>query len=196
VISRRVFAAVAAPILAVVLLAGCTENPSIASADNSTGYVSGNGQYTEIKPADRKAPVSFSGLTDAGKKVSSSQFLGTVHVLNFWYAGCGPCILEAPRLEKVYKKYKGTVPFLGVNTYDQAPTALNFEKNKGVTYPSVIDVNTVSVQYAFSASIPANSVPTTLVIDKEGRVAARVTGLLEDPSILSALIDTVVSEGK
>nr|WP_194241530.1 TlpA disulfide reductase family protein [Galbitalea soli] len=166
--------------------------PSGANA----GYIQGDGVYKEFAPADRKPAVSFHSTTDAGKAVSSTQFLGTVHVLNFWYAGCPPCRLEAPDLEKVYQKYKGTVPFLGINTYDQAATAITFEKKFGITYPSVMDVNDTAVQYAFAGSIPANAVPTTLVIDRQGRVAARVTGLLEDKSILEAMIDTVIAEGK
>jgi thiol-disulfide isomerase/thioredoxin len=188
--------AIAAPLVAVLLLAGCAETPSIASAGGNKGYVSGAGVYKEFKPADRKSPVKFSSVTDAGDKVSSSQYLGEVYVLNFWFAGCGPCRVEAPRLEKVYKKYGGKTPFLGVNTYDQAAQSLTFAKRFKITYPSAIDVNTVSVQYAFSKYIPPNAVPTTLVIDRHGRVAARVTGVIEDPSILSSLIDTVVSEGK
>lgn len=193
---RRLVGAIAAPLVAIALLAGCAETPSIASAGTNTGYVSGAGVYKEFKPADRKSPVKFSSVTDAGDKVSSSQFLGEVYVLNFWFAGCGPCRVEAPRLEKIYKQYDGKIPFLGVNTYDQAAQSLTFAKRFKITYPSAIDVNTVSVQYAFSKYIPPNAVPTTLVIDKHGRVAARVTGVIEDPSILASLIDTVVSEGK
>lgn len=193
---RRLTGAIAAALLAAVVLSGCSESPSIASAGTNTGYVSGDGVYTEFTPAERKAPVSFSGTTDTGTTISSKQLLGSVHVLNFWFAGCGPCRVEAPRLEKVYKEYKGKVPFLGVNTYDQAALSRTFESKFKVTYPTVIDVNTVSVQYAFSKFVPPNATPTTLVIDRHGRVAARVTGVIEDSSILSSLIDTVVSEGK
>jgi thiol-disulfide isomerase/thioredoxin len=182
------------PLVATVVLAGCTEDPAGAGSDNNLGYISGS-PYKEIKPADRKPAVKFSGVTESGDKVSSSQFLGKVHVINFWYAGCGPCIREAPRLESAFKSYNGAVPFLGVNTYDQAATAINFETAKKVTYPSVIDVNDTAVQFAFSASVPANAVPTTLIIDQKGRVAARVTGVIEDASILKDLINTVVAEG-
>jgi thiol-disulfide isomerase/thioredoxin len=196
VIRRRLSAAVCAAGIAVLALAGCSETPSFSSDGTNTGYVSGGGAYTEITPAHRKPPVSFSGTLDTGAKITSAQLLGKVHVLNFWYAGCGPCRVEAPRLESVYKHYKGAVPFVGVNTYDQASTALTFESTHHVTYPSVIDVNTVSVQYAFSKYVPTNSVPTTLVIDKHGRVAARVTGEVEDASILTAIVDRVIAEGQ
>lgn len=180
------------PIVAALALAGCTEDPS-SKAPTALGYNSGS-PYREIKPADRKAVVTFSSVLDTGEKIDSSSLLGTVHVINFWYAGCGPCIAEAPLLNKVYEKYDGKIPFVGVNTYDQAATALNFEREKNVKYPSAIDVNDTNVQLAFSASVPANAVPTTLVIDKHGRVAARVTGLLGAASILEDLIDRVVAE--
>jgi thiol-disulfide isomerase/thioredoxin len=196
VISRRLLAALTAPVLVVAVLAGCTEKPSIASDGNNTGYASGDGVYKEFKPSQRSAPVSYSDMSDDGVKITSKEFLGKVHVLNFWYAGCGPCIAEAPRLESVYKHYKGQVPFLGVNTYDSAATANTFESTYKVTYPSVVDADTVNVQFAFSKSVPPDARPTTLVIDREGRVAARVLGEVEDPSILISLVDTVVAEGK
>jgi thiol-disulfide isomerase/thioredoxin len=181
--------------IALGLLAGCTQAPDAGTP--SQGYVSGSGAYKEIPPKERKAAVTFASKLDTGDKITSSDLLGTVHVINFWYAGCAPCIQEAPLLEKVYRSYHGKIPFLGVNTYDQAATAQEFERNKSVSYPSAIDVNTTSVQLAFANSgIPANAVPTTLVIDKHGRVAARVTGELSDASILSSLIDTVVHEGQ
>ena len=177
-------------------LAGCAESPSIASDGNNTGYVSGGGQYTEILPADRKDPLPFTATLDTGATVTSKQYLGKVHVVNFWYAACGPCRVEAKTLEAVYKHYDGSIPFLGVDVYDQAATALTFEKTHGVTYPSVIDTNKATVQYAYSDFVSPDAVPVTLVIDKHGRVAARVTGELESASILESLIARVTSEGQ
>jgi thiol-disulfide isomerase/thioredoxin len=182
--------------IAVALLAGCSESPSFSSDGNNTGYVSGGGAYSEIPPASRKPPVSFSTVLDTGAPVTSSQLLGAVHVINFWYASCGPCRVEAPRLEAVYEHYKGAVAFLGVNTYDQAATARTFEVTHKITYPSAIDTNNAAVQYAYSKYVSPDAVPTTLVIDKRGRVAARVTGEVEDASILTALIDRVIAEGQ
>jgi peroxiredoxin len=194
VISRRLLGIVLVPVVATLVLAGCTEDPTGSGSQNNLGYSTGS-PYKEIAPADRKAPVKFAGVTDTGEKVSNKTFLGKVHVVNFWYAGCGPCRVEAPRLQSAYSSYSGGVPFLGVNTYDQSAQSRSFEKAFKVTYPSVIDVNDTAVQYAFSASIPPNAVPTTLVIDQQGRVAARVTGIIEEASILKALIDKVVGEG-
>jgi peroxiredoxin len=193
--TRRVLVAAIAAALAVAALAGCTETPSFSS-DGTTGYVSGAGVYKEIPVADRKPAMSFTSSLETGAKVTSAQLLGTVHVLNFWYAGCGPCRVEAPNMEKAYTHYKGSVPFYGVDVYDQAATAVTFEETHKVTYPSMIDTNTASVQYAYSAYVSPDSVPTTLVIDKHGRVAARVTGEVEEPSILTAIINRVIAQGQ
>lgn len=193
---RRLLVAAAASALAIGVLAGCSEDPSLANG-NGSGYVAGNGEYKEVPVADRKAPTApFTSTLETGGKVTSAQYLGKVHVLNFWYAGCGPCRVEAKRLEKAYKHYNGSIPFLGVDVYDQAPQAIAFEKAHGVTYPSAIDTNQASILYSYSNYVSPNAVPVTLVIDKHGRVAARVTGELEEASILEDLVDRVVSEGQ
>jgi peroxiredoxin len=187
---------VLAAALAIAALAGCTESPSFSSDGNNTGYVSGAGVYAEIKVADRKPAATFTSVLDTGGKLTSAQLLGKVHVLNFWYAACGPCRVESSRMEKAYEHYKGGIPFYGVDVYDQAATALTFESTHKVTYPSLIDTNTTNVQYAYSAYVSPDAVPTTLVIDKHGRVAARVTGEVDETSILTSLIDRVVAEGQ
>jgi thiol-disulfide isomerase/thioredoxin len=191
--SRRLVAVVLTPVAVVIALAGCTQS---SAALSNPGYVTGSGVYKEIPVKDRTSPVTYTGKTETGATISSKQFLGKVHVLNFWYAGCAPCFVEAPRLESVYKSYKGSVPFLGVNTYDQAAVAATFEEKRGITYPSIIDANTASVMYAFAGKVAPDAMPTTLVIDKHGRVAARVTGLLESTSILKSLVNTVIAEGQ
>jgi thiol-disulfide isomerase/thioredoxin len=120
---------------------------------------------------------------------------GGVLVVNFWYAACGPCIIEAPRLEQAYQTFQGQdVAFLGINTYDQPATALSFASDNNVTYPSVIDVNDGKVKLAFVQVTPIQATPTTLVLDRSGRVAARVIGQLESPSILATLVDGVLEE--
>lgn len=191
---KKLLAAFIAPVVAVLVLAGCTETPSYG--DSTQGYISGSGVWKEITPADRKTPLSFTSKLDTGAKITSADLLGTVHVINFWYAGCVPCNAEAPLLEKVATEYRGRVDFLGVNTYDQAATALTFEQKYHVSYPSAIDTNTAAIQYAYSKYIPPAAVPTTLVLDKQGRVAARVTGEVESADILTSLIDRVIAEGK
>ncbi len=196
--NRRILA-VAAAILVTAALAGCTTDPLAQqyAAGSGQGYVSGDGAYTEIPPADRGEVIDYSGTTDAGTDVSNESFAGQVYVINFWYAGCPPCRLEAKDLKAVSEQYTD-VPFLGVNIFDTADQAITFEKEHGISYPSIIDAQTNSVQLAFAGqgAVAPNAVPTTLIMDRDGRVAGRISGLIKDPSILTAMIDTVVAEGE
>ena len=187
-------------VAASLALAGCSSNDSLANSynKNDTGnYVSADGSTKTIAPADRSAPVKFSGTTDAGEKVSSADYAGKVIVLNFWYAGCPPCRLEAPDLEKLNTKYSADgVVFLGVNKLDSAATAQSYEKSHGVTYPSILDADSGSVSLAFAAAhaISPNNVPTTLIIDAKGRVAARFSGLITSPSLVGEIIESTLAE--
>ena len=179
-------------------LAGCTSD-SLATDYNSndaTGnYVSPDGTTKTIAPADRGSAVKWSGTTDQEAKVSSSDYAGKVVVLNFWYADCPPCRAEASSLEKLNSTYsaKGVV-FLGVNVENTAPTALSFEKAHGVTYPSILDATDGSVRLAFTGKFSPTAIPTTLIIDATGRVAARFTGLITSPSLVGTVIDATLAE--
>ncbi|GAB3582556.1 TlpA disulfide reductase family protein [Leifsonia lichenia] len=189
-------AAVAAS--AALVLSGCTSSDGLAAqyrAGTGQNYIAGDGTVSEFAADNRGAAVAFSGTLADGTAVSSKDYAGDVLVVNFWYAGCPPCRVEAPFLESLYQKYKGKgVDFLGVNLYDTESTAASFEKDKGVTYPSVLDRDTGSVLLAFSKTVPPKATPTTLVIDRKGRVAARILGALPDASTLNSLISDAVAE--
>ncbi|WP_431221516.1 TlpA family protein disulfide reductase [Leifsonia xyli] len=190
-----VAAAVSATALA---LSGCTANDSLASqyrSGNGQNYIAGDGTVSEYAAGSRGTPVAFEGTLQNGDTVTSKDYAGKVLVVNFWYAGCPPCRVEAPALEQLSRKYAAQgVGFLGVNLYDSAQTAASFEKEKGVTYPSVLDRDTGSVLLAFSKTVPPKATPTTLVVDKQGRVAARILGAIPDKSILDSLISDAVAE--
>ncbi|CAM5446456.1 TlpA disulfide reductase family protein [Leifsonia shinshuensis] len=187
----------AAAAAAALLLSGCTSNDALANqyrSGNGQNYIAGDGSVSEYAAANRAAPVAFSGKLADGTAVSSKDYASKVLVVNFWYAGCPPCRVEAPDLESLSQKYASQgVSFLGVNLYDSASTAASFEQDKGVTYPSVLDRDTGSVLLAFSKTVPPKATPTTLVIDKEGRVAARILGAIPDKSILDSLISDAVA---
>ena len=189
---------VVATVLTTVVLAGCTSNDGPAQQyreGNEKGYIAGDFQVVEIPPADRGEPVVFEGVTETGETVSSDDYRGGVLVVNFWYAACGPCIVEAPLIEAVWQEYQDRgVAFLGVNTYDQPATALSFARDNNVTYPSVIDVNDGRVKLAFAQVTPIQATPTTVVLDQEGRVAARIIGQLASASILSTLVGDTLAE--
>jgi thiol-disulfide isomerase/thioredoxin len=196
--TRRAAAGAAMAIVA-ALLAGCAGEDDLAAQyreGDQKGYIAGEFQVVEIPAQERRDPVVFEGISERGEPLSSADFAGQVYVVNFWYAACGPCRVEAPLLEEVWQKHQpDDVGFIGINTYDQAPTALSFAEKYGITYPSVITVDGGDAKLAFAAATPLQATPTTLVMDREGRVAARIIGQLSSTSILSALIQDTLNEG-
>jgi len=196
---KRALSLTAAAVAAVTLLAGCASDPLADQYASGTtkNYISGQGTINEIAVDDRAAPVEFEGDTDAGTTVSSADYAGDVLVLNFWYAGCPPCRVEAPDLEEISQTFAADgVKFLGVNVRDQTATSLSFASEFGITYPSVMDADDGNMLLAFAGTVAPSAVPTTLVIDRQGRVAARILGGIEGTSNLSTLIkDAIAEEG-
>lgn len=190
----RARALVAAAVAATLLLAGCTSRDGIAGG-NTGGYISGDGTIMQVDARDRAEPPAWSGETDTGEAVSSDQLSGEVVVLNFWYAGCPPCREEAPELEQLAGEFADRAVFLGVNTRDSAAAARAFAEDFGVSYPSILDRETRSVLSAFAADVPPSAVPTTLVLDAEGRVAVRISGAIPSVGTVGDLIEDVLAEG-
>lgn len=162
------------------------------------GFIEGDGSTLTIAPADRSDPVQFSGETQHGDTIGSDDTIGSVTVVNFWYAGCGPCRAEAPDLVEAYEEFSPQgVKFIGVNTRDQAAQATQFDEQFGIEYPSIMDTaGDRAAQRAFAGQVPLNAVPTTLVLDTEGRVAHRVLGQLAAASQLKTLIKETLAEGE
>ena len=182
-----------------LVLSGCAaESDALAEqyrAGTGQNYISGDGALTVVAPESRDEGIAFQGPLDVGGTFSSDDYEGQIMVVNFWYAGCPPCRLEAPDLEALHQEFpEDGVVFIGVNILDQAPTALAFADDFGVTYPSIMDTNDGSVRLAFAGQVAPNAVPTTVVLDQQGRVAARISGLLTEPDVLAALIRDVQAE--
>lgn len=175
-----------------LVLAGCTAQDGVAG-ENGGGFISGDGTVLVVAPDDRTDVPDWGGETVDGATIDSAEIDGVV-VLNFWYAGCPPCRKEAPLLEEVYQEYQDRITFLGANVRDSAATARTFEEEFGVQYDSIIDTETRDVMTAFAGQVPPSAVPTTLVLDAQGRVAARVSGLLPSAQTLADLIDAVLAE--
>lgn len=181
-----------------VTLAACSSDPLADQyrAGDNKGFIAADGfQVKEIAPADRQAPVDFTGQTEAGATVSGADYRGGVLVVNFWYAACGPCRAEAPFLETAYSSFAGqNVTFLGINTSDSAAATAAFAQTYNVSYHSVLAAENGAVKLAFADKTPINATPTTLVLDKQGRVAARVIGQLTESSILETLVRDALAE--
>jgi thiol-disulfide isomerase/thioredoxin len=187
----------AVAVASALLLTGCTSDPLADQFREGSGknYIAGDGTITIYDSADRSDAIEFAGETVEGEQYNSADDAGKVQVVNFWYAGCAPCRAEAPILQEVHEAVDpADVSFVGVNVRDQAGTAAPFEKDYGITYPSVLDVETGEAQLAFAGRVPPAAVPTTIVLDQDGRVAARVLGQLKDASILQTIIDDLLAE--
>lgn len=173
-----------------LLLTGCgTSDPLAdqANAGDNKNYIAGDGSVSEYAPGSRQAPVQLTGQLYDGATVDSAQWQDKVIVLNFWYAACAPCRVEAPDLQALHEEFKDQgVLFYGVNLRDTEATASAFERNFGTTYPSFDDTDG-AILLALTKYVPPQAVPTTLVLDRETRVAARILGVAEK-STLKALI--------
>lgn len=177
-------------------LAGCTSDPladQFRSGD-SKNYIAGDGTVTEYDSAQRPAFLPFTGETESGQMLDSKALEGQVVVMNWWYSACAPCRAEAPELQALYEEFQDQgVQFVGVNVRDTAETALAFDRKFDIGFPSIIDAQSGAVSLAFQGVVSPQAVPTTLVIDKQGKVASRILGRI-DSSILKTLIETVVAE--
>ena len=198
--TRRALALAAVPLAAALALSGCSGSGDDLAQQyqeaSDKGYVAGDGSTLSIPPAERGEPISFEGVTEHGETFGSADTLGTVTVVNFWYAGCAPCRAEAADLVAAYDEFAPQgVSFVGVNTRDGSAQAVQFAEQFGVEYPSLLDnEGDRAVQRAFAGQIPLNAVPTTLVLDAEGRVAHRVLGQLAGESQLRTLINETLAE--
>ena len=139
---RRVLAGLVG-VVTLPLLAACgSEDPLAAQAGNADGknYIAGDGSVLEIGPEERGGPVQFSSTLFSGEPISTDDLVGDPAVLNFWYAACAPCRVEAPDLQALHEQFASDdVRFLGINVRDTIATAQAFERNFGITYPSVED---------------------------------------------------------
>ena len=179
----------------VITLAGCTSDPLAEQyrAGDSKNYIAGDGTVTEFAKDSRPGFEPWGGQTESGLYLDSEALAGNVVVLNWWYAACAPCRAEAPDLAALAEEFEGQAQFVGVNVRDSAETALAFDRRFGITFPSVLDAQTGQVSLAFTGVVSPAAVPTTLVIDRDGKIAARILGRI-DASILRTLIKTVVAE--
>jgi peroxiredoxin len=184
--------ALAGPLLLALLLAGCGGGQQQAGAPDK-GYISGDGTVTVTAPGERDEPVDFSGTTLDGDEFDVTDHRGEVVVVNVWGSWCPPCIAEAADLERVWDRTRSReVQFVGVNTRDQPAAARAHERRFGVSYPS-IDDDGGRVLLAFRGTLPPVAIPSTLVLDRRGRVAARVLGQV-GAGTLRGLVTDVLAE--
>lgn len=164
-----------AALAATLILTGCTStSPEGADGDGTLGFQAGDGSVVIIEPSKRQPAPELKGATLDGDELSTADHAGTVMVLNVWGSWCAPCRAEAPALVAAAKAMP-EVFFLGINTRDLDPApAQAFVRAFGVTYPNLYDPDgALLLEFG---QLPPKAIPSTLVIDEEGRVAARILG--------------------
>jgi thiol-disulfide isomerase/thioredoxin len=195
-LSLKVTAAVAAGVLCLGLSA-CGADPSSLAAQarsgDGKGYVSGDGSIERVATGKRSAPLTLSGATLEGAPWKVADAAGKVLVLNVWGQWCGPCVAEMPHLQQVWSalsKANEPVQFMGINSRDGVQTAKAFLSASKITYPSLQDDGGATL---LALRGKANTTPTTLVLDRQGRLAARVSGPVT-AATLSGLVTDVLGE--
>jgi thiol-disulfide isomerase/thioredoxin len=164
------------------VLAGCAGASAVqngASAGDSR-YVAGDNVSEIVK--DRKPAPAVQGTTLDGKPLKLSDYTGKIIVVNFWASWCAPCRSEAPTMQKVYEQTQASgVQFVGVDIKDGKDNAQAFLRTYKITYPSLYD-QAGQIALAFH-DIPPNAVPSTLIIDRKGQIAARAIGSVSYTSL-------------
>jgi len=162
-------------------LASCAPGDAV----ESPGYVSGDGTVTIFTEAQQPDVLVLSGTTFGGEVIDVADFRGQVVLLNTWYASCPPCRAEAADLVEI--DARDDVQVVGINGRDDAATADAFDRTFGAQYASIDDADGKAVA-ALQGVIAVNAVPSSVVLDPNGRIYARVIGRLE-PSTLATLVN-------
>lgn len=183
----RVAAVVAA---GAVLIAACGAPP--AGEGGGPGYVTGEGVVEQVAVADREPLPRLRGGTLDGSRFDTAEHEGSVLVVNVWGSWCPPCRAEAPGLRRAWEETRAEgVQFVGLNVRDTDAAARAFERRYRITYPSITTEESGDALLALRTMLPPNAIPSTLVVDRDGNVAARVIGRTTYRT-LRALIDDVL----
>jgi thiol-disulfide isomerase/thioredoxin len=160
-----------------LLLGGCSTGDDAVAQGGSFEFVAPGGKtdivYDPPESRGRPGPISGPELTDPSKTLSLNDFEGRVVVINVWGQWCGPCRAEIPELQKVYDATRDQgVAFLGIDVRDNnRQAALDFVLDRNVTFPSIYDPS-MRTMIAFGGRYPTTVIPSTIVLDRQHRVAA------------------------
>jgi thiol-disulfide isomerase/thioredoxin len=194
---RRTAIRTAAVLAAMLILAACAST----GADEQTrsagqvGYPDVARNLTRVPPDQRKELPTISGpALGSTQTISTQDFRGKVVVINVWGSWCPPCRKEAPDLQAASVETKDIAQFVGITSkdYDPAP-AEAFVRSFKITYPSIYDP-TGKVLLAFAGELPPSAIPSTMIIDRQGRLAVRVLSEVSKITLVDMIND--VADGR
>lgn len=179
---RRLLLALFLPLLVVLTACG-------SAKATGGGFVAGDAALTRVPVAERQPAPVVTGTGLDGEELTTAH-PGKVVVINVWGSWCAPCRAEAPELQQAHEESADRAVFIGIDTRDPDPApARAFVRSFGISYPSIHDPDGRTL-LEFSGELPPSGIPSTLVIDAEGRVAARVIGVVNKTTLLGLIEDT------
>ena len=190
----RIAPLAASAAVAALVLSACSSGGT-SGGGGDTNFVAGGNGVDTVKRGERAEAPELSGATIDGEQLTTADYKGKVLVVNVWGSWCPPCRAEAKNFQTVYTDLKDQgVQFVGINTRDTSTTpAKAFEKEFGVTYPSLYDPTGKQMLRFGKGTLNPQAIPSTLVIDRDGKIAARaLTPLGEDT--LRDMIEPVLAE--
>ncbi len=176
-----------------LLITACATPVSNISSDSESGFVSGDGTSIFLNKTDRKPAPELKDVEFLSSEINLNSLKNKVVLINVWGSWCSPCRKEAAELEELYLKNKANnVEFIGINIRDSKISANRFIENFSITYPNIFDRDG-KLLLGYKDSLPPNAIPSTILIDKNGLVAARQLGPI-DKSLIQGFISELVEE--
>ncbi|MEU6864999.1 TlpA disulfide reductase family protein [Streptomyces sp. NPDC046876] len=167
------------------------------SGSGGGNYVTGPSGISTVAKGERTEAPKLDGETVDGKTLDTTALKGKVVVLNVWGSWCPPCRAEAPNFAKVSKELADAgkdVAFVGINTRDNTKqNAAAFEENFQISYPSLYDPDGKLMLRFPAGTLNPNAIPSTIVLDKQGKIAARTLAALDEEHLRS-MIDPLLAE--
>jgi len=190
---KRRASAIAAVLLAGTVLSACSDD---VGSSGDSGFVAGKGIITRLAVEDRKEPGQVAGETLDGEPISLEDYEGKTVVVNVWGSWCAPCRAEAPDLVAASEELADDgVEFVGINSRDlDRAAAQAFQRRFEVPYPSIYDQQGKTL-LAFRGTLSPNAIPSTVVIDDQGRVAASVIGEVSRSTLVGLVEDVIAEDG-
>lgn len=179
---------------AALALSACSGSNAVdqGAGGGTFKFTSGSALGTLYPRADRKKAGAFSGTLLDGAKADVAAHTGKIVVLNFWASWCGPCKTELPQFDLLSKELKARgVDFVGVNTKDDRGNAQSFVQTNAISFPNIYDEQGETALRL--GSIPQASLPFTVLLDKQGKVAA-VYVIRLSPTDLRRALDKLLAE--